>query len=122
MFFFRFDADGDGSITRSELKKIVVDIYHMLNDQEKVDVDKIKGEASKSEKEEMEMLAECAFKVWVNELAGFTDLKEKGLVAEYYLVKIYCFMTKLVVLFKPIFHLVSEGNKLTHGKFYSSIA
>ena len=34
----------------------------MLNDKEKIDVDVIKGEVSKSEEEEMDSLAECAFR------------------------------------------------------------
>lgn len=29
---FRFDVNGDGSITRKEMKKIVKEIYHLLSD------------------------------------------------------------------------------------------
>ena len=31
---FRFDVDGDGSITRKEMKKIVKEIFHMLSSTE----------------------------------------------------------------------------------------
>ena len=39
MFVYSFDADGDGRLTRGELKKIVKDIYHLLNEGEQAEAE-----------------------------------------------------------------------------------
>jgi hypothetical protein len=35
LFFSRFDADADGSISLKELKKVVNDIFHLLSNEDK---------------------------------------------------------------------------------------